>query len=135
MGKISTLDALRIQARAVAPIVAALESRLGKPAAYALVGDAIAESWAEYYAGCLSGPEHPREMMTPFPLDRVIVTDSEAEYRTHITRCDAADYFRAAGIPEIGSLLSCGVDHAVEKRRCPQSRDFSPCFCELVGGL
>ena len=99
--------------------MAALEYRLGKAEAHALVGDAIAESWGDYYAGRLAGPEHPREMMTPFPLDQVIVTDSETEYRIHITRCDAADYFRGIGIPEIGSLLSCGVDHAMEKRRCP----------------
>ena len=119
MAKTSTIDALKIQARAVAPIMAALEKRLGKDEAQRLVADAIAESWANFAQTRFSDREHPRGADGPFRTDRVVVTDSDTEYRMNITSCESAEYFRGIGQPEVGAVLSCGVDFAVERLRCP----------------
>ena len=46
MTRIPMIDAVKIQARIVIPVVKALEAELGKERAHALVGSAIGESWA-----------------------------------------------------------------------------------------
>jgi len=84
-----------------------------------MVGKAIAESRAAHVGGGLSGPQHPRDYGSPFRIEDIIVSDTDQEFRVRITRCESADYFRSIGMPEIGALLSCGVDFAVERMRCP----------------
>lgn len=132
MSRVSTLDALKIQARAVAPIVRALEARLGREEAYSLVGSAVAEAWADHVAGGFTGSERPADMASPFSTEAIIVTDADDEYRVDMTRCESADYFRNKGMPEIGALLSCGVDFAVERLRCPDW-DFSRTQTLMMG--
>ncbi len=119
MAGISTLDAVKIQARAVGPIVKALEARIGEQAAHELVRGAIAESWADHVAPRQAGNDHPRDDDNDFPVESVIVTDTDDEYRVNMVRCQFADYFRATGQPEIGALLTCGVDFAVNRRVHP----------------
>ena len=51
MAKTSVLEAVKIQARAIVPVVKALEAELGKARAHEIVGNAIAESWGEFLAG------------------------------------------------------------------------------------
>ena len=48
--KPSVLDAVKIQARIVIPIVRALETELGKERAHAIVGRAIADAYANFQA-------------------------------------------------------------------------------------
>ena len=117
MAKISSLDAVKIQARAVVPIAKALEARLGKAEAHQLIGEAIAESWAEFVASRQGASDHPRDANNDFPVERVIVTDKDDEYRVNMTHCAFADYFRRIGEPEVGALLTCGVDYAVKDAR------------------
>jgi hypothetical protein len=50
-GKPDILDAVKIQARAVIPIVKALERELGKERAHAIVGAAIAGDYARSRGG------------------------------------------------------------------------------------
>ena len=119
MPKTSHLEAVKIQARAVGPIVKALEARLGKDEAHRLVGDAIAESWAEYVASSYPDMGHPRNQYSDFPSESIIATDTDTEFRTRVVHCAFADYFRSIGEPEVGALLTCGVDFAVESRIHP----------------
>ena len=48
-----------------------------------------------------------------------IATDTDTEFRRNITSCEFAEYFRSIGEPELGGLLTCGVDFAVERRTNP----------------
>jgi L-2-amino-thiazoline-4-carboxylic acid hydrolase len=121
MSNISHLHAVRIQARAVLPIVKALEIELGKERAHELVGSAIADSWADYVT---SRPDttssHPRGVDgLDFPVQSIIATDSADEYAVNMQKCEFAEYFRSIGEPGIGALLTCGVDYAVERRMRP----------------
>jgi hypothetical protein len=119
MTEISTVDVLKIQARAVGPIVRALEKKIGKEEARELVRDAIASAWADYVETSFTKDETPKNAKMPFNNDWIIATDTFNEYSYKMVKCDAAEYFRSIGEEDIGALLSCGVDHEVEKRRLP----------------
>jgi len=119
MTEISAVDALKIQARAVGPIVRALEERIGKEEAHKLVRDAIAGAWADHVEKSFSKNETPQNAKMPFNNDWIIAKDTSSEYSYKMVKCDAAEYFRSIGEEEVGALLSCGVDYEVEKRRLP----------------
>jgi len=58
----SLLDATKIQARIVIPIVKALEKELGKERAHHIVGEAIAQSYVAYRDKLgIEEDRHPRE--------------------------------------------------------------------------
>jgi hypothetical protein len=122
MARISMLDAVKIQARALIPVVKALEAELGKERAHALVGGAIAESWADGMASRTAvRDQHPGEgeATLPFPVESRVVEHEPDTYGLDFTACAFADYFREIGEPEIGALLTCGVDYAVERKLRP----------------
>jgi hypothetical protein len=115
--KPAALDAVKIQARAVIPIVRALERELGKERAHSIVGRAIAESHAEWQAKAVSTRNsHPRDnnIEEQFPIETEVVEDTDATCAINMTRCGFAEYFRAIGAPDVGALLTCGVDFATE---------------------
>lgn len=122
MARISTLDAVKIQARALIPVVKALEAELGVEKAHALVGRAIAESWAEVVASRTKARDaHPSESGAgfEFPVESEVVENTEDSFGRNFTACAFADHFRRIGEPEIGALLTCGVDFAVEQKIRP----------------
>ena len=120
---ISMLDAVKIQARAIVPVVKALEAEIGKEKAHAIVGGAIAESWAELQATrSRTRNEHPGDASSgfDFPVESEVVEQTEDSYGVNMTGCAFADYFRKIGEPEIGALLTCGVDFAIERKLRPK---------------
>ena len=112
------LDAVKIQSRVVIPIVKALEKEIGKERAHAIVGQAIADAYvAHRERRGFEANSHPRtehDSGMEFPVEREVVTDSETDYGYNITGCQFAEYFRSIGEPEIGALMTCGVDFAAE---------------------
>jgi len=141
MSKISMLEAVKIQSRAIIPVVKALEVELGKERAHELVGNAIANSWAELLAS--RSPErntHPGEgePAAEFPVESEVVEHTDDAYALNFTGCRFADYFREIGEPEIGALLTCGVDFAAEAKLRPdwefartQTRMQGAAFCDF----
>ena len=122
MAKISEMDAVKIQARAMIPVVKALEAELGKEKAHAIVGEAIAESYAEFVSTRMPDRNtHPGETNQAFEYDveSEVVEHTDKSYFVNMTRCSYADYFRKIGEPEIGALLTCGMDFPVEKKLRP----------------
>jgi hypothetical protein len=121
-GKPDILDAVKIQARAVIPIVKALTREIGKERAHAIVGAAIANDYAHWQAQRIPARNlHPRtgNESSPFPVERTVVEDTDTSFGVNMTRCKFAEYFRAIGEPEIGALLTCGVDFANEATQRP----------------
>ena len=115
--KTTALDAVKIQARAVIPIVRALEQELGKQRAHSIVGRALAESYAEWQVKTVGGQQpHPRDVDVEgqLPVDTEVVEDTDSTYAVNMTRCKFAEYFRAIGAADVGALLTCGVDFAAE---------------------
>ena len=117
------LDAVKVQSRVVIPIAKALEREIGAARAHAVIGGAIAEAYVAYREQKGFEPDsHPRaeaESRVDFPVERDIVEDTDTRYGYNITRCQFAEYFRAIGEPEIGALMTCGVDFAAEERIRP----------------
>lgn len=117
------LDAVKIQAQVLIPVVKALEEELGPERAHAIVGTAIAESYARFRASRTKDRNvHPGRVEggLGFPVESEVVQDTDDAYGFDITGCAFADYFREIGEPEIGALLTCGVDFAVEKSLRPE---------------
>lgn len=135
------LEGVKIQARVLIPVVRALEAELGKEKAHALVGKAIADSWADYMASrSPGGAGHPGEASggLDFPVENEVVDHSEDSYGLNFTACAFADHFRKIGEPEIGALLTCNLDFAVESRLRPgweftrtQTRMQGAPFCDF----
>ena len=117
------LEATKIQARAVIPIVKALEKELGKQRAHAIVGSAIADNYVAWRDKRGFTPDtHPRSEDNDgpsFPVEKQVVEDTATTYGHDITGCAFADYFRSIGEPEIGALMTCGVDFAAEAHMRP----------------
>lgn len=125
MAKISTVEALKIQARAVIPITKKLEQAIGIEAAHQLVGDAIADSWADYMAIRQPANSHPSTAGgVAFPVKDIVIKNIDDEYAVNMVQCDFAEYFHSIGETKIGALMTCGVDFAVESRLRPDW-DFS----------
>ncbi len=116
--KTTMLDAVKIQARAVIPIVKALEQELGVERAHALVRDAIAnDNAARSLARTKSLNAHPAgeaEMSQRFPVESKIVENTDTTLAIDMTSCKFAEYFRSIGEPAIGALMTCGVDFATQ---------------------
>ena len=118
----SMLEAVKIQSRVLIPVVKALEAEIGRERAHALVGRAIAESWADFQAARAGdGDSHPARADGgfAFPVESEVVERGEDVHGVNMTACAFADWFREIGEPEIGALLTCGVDFAVERRLRP----------------
>src|SRR5258708_4126764 len=115
----AALDAVKIQARAVIPIVRALERELGRERAHSIVGRAIADSHAEWQGKAVSARNsHPREVEAniadQLPIETAVVEDTDSTYAINMARCRFAEHFRSIGAADVGALLTCGVDFAAE---------------------
>jgi hypothetical protein len=111
--------AVKIQARAVIPIVRALEREIGKNRVHSIVGQAIAESYAEWQGKAVSTRNsHPRDVKVnieeQLPIETEVVEDTDSTFAINMTRCRFAEYFRTIGAADVGALLTCGVDFAAE---------------------
>ncbi|PJK31536.1 L-2-amino-thiazoline-4-carboxylic acid hydrolase [Minwuia thermotolerans] len=124
--KPSILEATKIQARMLIPVVKRLEQELGKEEAHRIVGEAIAQNyvaWREklgFVEDSHPSEEHGEGGNAPaFPVEQEVVENTPDAYGHNITGCAFADWFRAIGEPEIGALMTCGVDFAAEERIRP----------------
>ena len=66
---------------------------------------------------------HPRveqEFDNGFSVDRGVIDDTEETYGYNFTGREFAEYFRSIGEPEIGALMTCGVDYAAEELIRPE---------------
>ena len=116
------LDAIKVQSKVVIPIVKALEREIGKARAHQVVGDAIAGAYVQYRERRGFEPdEHPSvEVDGPaFPVEQATRRNDDDYYANDVTKCAFAEYFRSIGEPEIGALMTCGVDFAAEELMRP----------------
>lgn len=117
------LEATKVQARVVIPIVKKLEQEIGKERAHAIVGAAIADNYVKWREKRGFEPDtHPadeKDNGPDFPIEHEIVENTPDSYGHNVTGCAFAAYFRSIGEPEIGALMTCGVDFAAEARMRP----------------
>jgi len=122
MPDLSQLDAIKIQARALIPVIKAFEAELGKEKTHRIVGKAIADSYAEFLSTRVQERNvHPGEVDDGFDHPTVldVVEHTDHAYANNVTECGYAEYFRDKGESEIGYLMTCGVDFAVNEALRP----------------
>jgi hypothetical protein len=118
---ISMLDKTRIQAQVLVPVLRALRSELGKDKADALVRQALRDWSKELFAAIGNNIDgRPRRKwaamqgayndVTAREVEFDILRHDEAALDIDVTRCGFAEFFRALGEPELGSLLVCAGD-------------------------
>ena len=112
----SVLDAIKPPPRVGIPLVRNLEKEIGKEQARAIVGKAMVGA----YVDCrkikrFEANFHPRveyEADSGFPVEREVVDNTDETHGYNIACCKFAEFFRQIGEPEIGALMTCGVDFA-----------------------
>jgi len=121
---VSLLDKTRIQAQVLVPVLRALRAELGKDKADAIVKQALRDWSKQLFAAIGDGIEgSPRRKWATMrsALNEVSAREVEFEILRHdsealefdVTRCRFAEFFRALGEPELGSLLICETDFDV----------------------
>ena len=117
---IPLIEQIRIQARALVPLIQALEAELGEERAHAVVRKAVGEQYRQL------GERWWRAQRAEAPGDKlaasfeqfaaggaldyeVVKRDAEA-FDVNVTGCRYARFFQELGVPELGFLLVCGAD-------------------------
>lgn len=122
LNAVGVLTRREIEARILAPVVAALGERFGRGEVVAIVREVVAGiARAQGQAMAASrgdvSLESFAQTLGPWTKDdalRLRVLDaSPARFAFDVTRCRYAEMYRALGIPELGEVLSCQRDAAL----------------------
>jgi hypothetical protein len=119
--KVSLLDKTRMQAQVLVPVLQALRAELGKEKAEAIVKQALRDWSKQLFAAIGDGIDgSPRRKWATINsvFGEVSGREVEVEILRHdkealdidVTRCRFAEFFRALGEPELGTLLICEAD-------------------------
>lgn len=116
---VPVLDRRRIEAELLAPVARRLAGALGAERATALLSAAIAELAeaqgralrAELGGGGVEGVARLWDRLAAGGALELEVEERSAEaFRFRVTRCRYAEAYRAAGLADLGLVLSCGRD-------------------------
>ena len=119
--RIGVLTRREVEARILTPIIAALGERFGSAGVLEIVKETIVKvaqnqgaELAEALGGCSS-----EEFMDALvywqkdgALELELLKQDNGQLDFNVTRCRYAEMYRALGIPELGTLLSCNRDYA-----------------------
>jgi predicted ArsR family transcriptional regulator len=119
--KLSLLNKTRIQAQVLVPVLRALRAELGDDQANAIVRKALRDWSKQLFAAIGQSIEgSPRRKWATMRSALDDVTAQEVEFEIlrqdketldiDVTHCRFAEFFRALGEPELGSLLICATD-------------------------
>ena len=120
--RIGVLNRREVEARILAPMIDALGERFGREEVLEIIKDSIIKiakeqgyDLAQAMGGCSN-----REFQASLEfwkkdgaLEIEILNDQEGHLDFNVTRCRYAEMYRALGIPELGSMLSCNRDYAL----------------------
>lgn len=118
---ISLMDEAKLQAEVLVPVLRALRRELGEERANRLVGEALRDWSKQLYRriGAEAGGR-PRQQfdaiwndLRPRIGDSVVrepVRESATVREYNVTSCRYADFFKALGEPELGTILLCEID-------------------------
>ena len=129
LNDIGILKRREIEARILAPVLAALGDEFGRERVIEIVRDTIINVAREQGAQ-LAAQTGGNDMadfaraLAAWKKDDAMLMDVLAEdderYEFNVTRCRYAEMYRALGIPELGAVLSCNRDFALIEGFNPQ---------------
>ncbi|NLF80790.1 MAG: L-2-amino-thiazoline-4-carboxylic acid hydrolase, partial [Clostridia bacterium] len=73
--------------------------------------DGITGTATEKISAAIEMFSEPKLGTNDAPIEVKELKRTETEYDFNITRCDYAKLYQDLGVPELGALLVCGVDH------------------------
>ena len=122
--EISLLNKTRIQAQVLVPVLRALRAELGKDKADAIVKQALRDWSRQLFAAIgdrVEGSPRRKWATVQSAWNEVGVGEVEFETLRHdkealefdVSHCRFAEFFRALGEPELGTLLVCEADFDV----------------------
>ena len=120
--EISYLNRVKAQSEVLVPILNCLRTELGEERANALIYGALREWSREAFAEAASAKKGSGyEIWQAMDEELAALTGNDITYETQkddsssleldVTRCKFAQFFKALGEPELGSILACEVDH------------------------
>ena len=122
LNDIGILKRREIEARILAPVLAALGAEFGRERVLEIVSDTIinvARAQGAQLAAQTGGNEladFARALAAWKKDDAMqmeVLNENDARYEFNVTRCRYAEMYRALGIPELGAVLSCNRDFAL----------------------
>jgi predicted hydrocarbon binding protein len=122
LNEIGVLKRREIEARILAPLIAAFSEEFGRERALDVAKRVIVEiardqgrALAEHAGG--NSVAHFVRTKTHWIKGDALAMDvlrvDDSAYDFNVTRCRYAEMYRALGIPELGAVLSCGRDFAL----------------------
>lgn len=120
--RIGVLTRREVEARILSPIIDALGAEFGRDAVVEIIRDTIVKiannqgaELAQAMGGCGSQEfiDSLEFWKKDGALELEILAQEEGRLDFNVTRCRYAEMYRALGIPELGSVLSCNRDFAL----------------------
>ena len=114
LNEIGVLKRREIEARILAPLINAFAAEFGRERVIEIArqqGKALADSVGGNTLAHLAGSKEA--WVKGGALETEVLQVTNTAYDFNVTRCRYADMYRALGIPELGSVLSCGRDFAL----------------------
>lgn len=130
LNAIGVLKRREIEARVVGPLLEALGEEFGRERVQEVASDTIVqiarqqgEELAKSLGGCTLA--HFAASLEAWKKDGAlqieVLEQNEERFDFNVTRCRYAEMYRALGIPELGTLLSCNRDRALIEGFNPQA--------------
>jgi hypothetical protein len=122
LNEIGVLKRREIEARILAPVINAFAAEFGRERVIEIAkrvivqiarqqGKALADQVGGNSLAHFAGGKDA--WVKGGALETEVLRVTDAAYDFNVTRCRYADMYRALGIPELGSVLSCGRDFAL----------------------
>ncbi len=122
LNEIGVLRRREIEARIIAPLIAAFSEEFGRERVIEIAKRVIVEiarKQGKALADQLGGNSLDHFISGKDPwvkgdaLQVEVLEATGTTYHFNVTRCRYAEMYRALGIPELGAVLSCGRDYAL----------------------
>ena len=122
LNDIGVIKRREIEARILAPVLAALGDEFGRDRVLEIVRDTIINVAREQ--GAQLAAQTGGNEMSDFAralaawkkddaMQMDVLAENDERYEFNVTRCRYAEMYRALGIPELGAVLSCNRDFAL----------------------
>jgi len=120
------INLAEIQAQILVPIIKALHKEFGEVRVNGVIKNVIdteyrqiGRDWFDHTNGtpterikaAIDMFSEPKSGTSDPPIEVKELKRTNTEYDFNITRCDYAKLYKDLGVPELGALLVCGVDH------------------------
>jgi len=120
---IPLIEQARIQARALVPLVKALQAELGEERANAIVRKALGDMYrklGERWWRAQRSANLGENMASAFGmyaagngLEYEVIKQSPDTFELNVTGCRYAEFYKELGAPELGFLLVCSADFSM----------------------